>query len=407
MRISRRRFLTLSSAALVAPAAEFANRQRTAVSMPQDLQSPGFDPWLEIDPEAMRHNAREIVRICNGRPVMAVVKNNAYGLGLETIGRILDGIPEVTALAVVKPDQALALRSLGIKKPILHMGMFSEDGGRELIEADVDLAPYSEESPDIIDRISRRIARTVPVHLYLDTGMQRLGMSYRRALPWIQDMARKDGIHIAGIFSAFTEEDDFDPEQLRRFLHVAHAAEELGLAVGLRHMASSHGMFFRRDAYLDMVRPGLAIYGAYPAGARERILAQLRPTCQLRARVVRVEKLEVGDSVSYGRNYVADAPTWIATLPVGHADGYPRSAVNGCRVTINGSAYPVIGAVSASHTIVELGPNPTAQVGDKATLVGWERSEVHPNEVARRAGVSVYDILMHLNANLPKSLVTV
>jgi alanine racemase len=413
MMISRRRFLMFSAAALAAPTAKTPDRNNSAVSMPRRaltdgiLAGPigGFDPWLEIDAGAIQHNAREIARLSGNRPVMAVLKNNAYGLGLETVGRILDRAPEVTGLAVVKPDQALALRSAGIEKPILLMGMFTEESGRELVEADIDLAPFSQDSPDIVTRISSRIARPVTVHLYLDTGMQRLGMSHRRAVPWIREIASRDGVRVAGIFSAFTEEDDFDPEQLRRFSSVVGKAEELGLDLGLRHMASSHGLFFRHDAYLDMVRPGLAIYGAYPADAQERGLASLSPAFRLRARVVRVEQLQVGDSVSYGRDYIAEAATWIATLPVGHADGYPRTAVNGCRVVVNGAVYRVIGAVSASHTIVELGAEPTVAVGDEATLVGWDRPEVHPNKVAEAAGVSVYDILMHLNAKLPKSVI--
>lgn len=414
MIVSRRRFVTLSAAALAAPTAATADTNGLAVSVPGEQMAGrfttagpiyGFDPWLEIDAAAIQHNAREIARMADNRPVMAVVKNNAYGLGLEIVGRILDRVPEVAGLAVVKPDQALALRASGIEKPILLMGMFTEETGRELVDASIALAPFSDDSPGIVARIAHSIGRPVAVHLYLDTGMQRLGMSHRRALPWIRDIAGQDQIRIAGIFSAFTEEDDFDREQLRRFSSVVTEAEELGLDLGLRHMASSHGLFFRQEAYLDMVRPGLALYGAYPAGAEERGLAHLRPALRLRARVVRVEQLHVGDSVSYGREYKAQAPTWIATLPVGHADGYPRTAVNGCRVVMNDTSYRVIGAVSASHTIVELGAEPTADVGDEATLVGWDRPEVHPNEVARNAGVSVYDVLMHLNAKLPKSVI--
>jgi alanine racemase len=368
-------------------------------------QGGSFDPWLEVDAAAIRHNAFEIAHASN-RPVLAVVKNNAYGLGLETVGAILDEVPEVIGLAVVKPDQALALRSFGIKKPILLMGMFNEESGSALVRARVDLAPFSEDSPDILSTIAQRTGRSVTVHLYIDTGMQRLGMSHRRALPWIQRIVGQDGIRVAGVFSALTEEDEYDPEQLRRFMSVVGAAEELGQDLGPRHLASSHGLFFRKDAHLDVVRPGLAIYGAYPAGAKETDLLNLRPAFRLRARVVRVEQLRPGDSVSYGRNYVAERPTWIATLPVGHADGYPRSAVNGCRIVINGAAYPVIGAVSASHTIVELGAEQTVNVGDEATLVGPDRPEIHPNTVAGQAGVSVYDILMHLSAGLPKSVVS-
>jgi alanine racemase len=117
--------------------------------------------------------------------------------------------------------------------------------------------------------------------------------------------------------------------------------------------------------------------------------------------VVRVEHLRTGDSVSYGRNYIAARPTWTATLPIGHADGYPRNAVKGCVVKLRDRLFPVIGAVSASHTIVEIGDEKVVDVGDVGTLVGPDREEILPNTVAERAGISVYDVLMHLGARLP------
>jgi len=122
--------------------------------------------------------------------------------------------------------------------------------------------------------------------------------------------------------------------------------------------------------------------------------------------VARVEHLREGDTVSYGRAWRAERPTWTATLPVGHADGYPRRAVDGCEVLIGGSLYPVIGAVSASHTIVALGDEPSAAVGDVATLVGPDDSAIHPNEVAQRTKSSVYDVLMHLGQDLPRIVVS-
>ena len=243
------------------------------------------------------------------------------------------------------------------------------------------------------------------MHLYIDTGMSRLGMSFRRAPDWIARLAAIRGVEISSTFSAFTEEDDFDPEQLSRFLRVVTDTRRREIDPGRLHMASSHGLFFRRESYLDWVRPGLVLYGAYPAGVQDAEQLALRPAFRLRARVVRVEQLETGDSVSYGRNYVAARPTWTATLPVGHADGYPRSAVEGCEVLIHDHLYPVIGAVSASHTIVEVGDHKTVEVGDIATLIGPERTEIHPNSVAARCGISVYDVLMHLSAALPTQVV--
>jgi alanine racemase len=155
-----------------------------------------------------------------------------------------------------------------------------------------------------------------------------------------------------------------------------------------------------------MVRPGILLFGGYPSRPEEeRAKAVLRSAIALKCRVVRVEQLRKGDSVSYGRDYVAERPTWIATLPAGHVDGYPRGAVNGARVAIGDATYPVIGAVSASHVIVELGESESARVGDVATLIGDDPVAVSPNEVASAAEASVYDIFMHLNPMLPRYVI--
>jgi len=413
MNRSRREFLATSAAVIAIPIPRAGSRIQTAPGpgptkpVAQGMDggaAQGSDPWIEILPAAIGHNVREVARLAGGRPILAVVKNNAYGLGLETVGPLLDRYSQIAGLAVVKAEQALRLRTAGVEKPILLMGLFSEVEGEELVRHGIELAPYSDAAEQTLARLVRRLDRPVPVHLYLDTGMSRLGMPFRRAAAWAERVASLEGVHVKSTFSALTEEDDFDPEQLRRFLGVARDAGRRGVDMGLLHLASSHGLFFRPEAQLDMVRPGLALYGAYPAGARDTGAADLRPAFRLKARVVRVERIEPGDSVSYGREYVAEEPTWIATLPVGHADGYPRAAVQGCEVLIGERAYPVIGAVSASHTIVALGTQQTVRVGDIATLVGPDSEAVHPNTVAGRAGVSVYDVLMHLGAQLLKQV---
>ena len=196
-------------------------------------------------------------------------------------------------------------------------------------------------------------------------------------------------------------EEDFDSDQLERFQELAAAARTSGIDLGRLHAASSHGLFLRPEAHLDMIRVGLALYGAYPSGA-DTGAARLTPAFRLRARVARVEHLREGDTVSYGRSWRAERPTWTATLPVGHGDGYPRRAVDGCEVLIGGRLYPVVGAVSASHAIVVLGDEPTASVGDVATLMGADDPAIHPNEVSRRTESSVYDVLMHLGQKLPR-----
>jgi alanine racemase len=284
------------------------------------------------------------------------------------------------------------------------MGLFDEEIGTEMAAHGVELAPLSSDAESLLPRIVARIGREVAVHLYIDTGMSRMGVPHGRAAAWAERIVAIAGVRVQGTFSALTEEDGFDQEQVRRMQEVAREAGSRGVDLGLLHLASSHALFFRPQALLQLVRPGLVLYGAYPAGARQTGGGDLRPAFRLRARVVRVEQLRPGDGVSYGRTYVADRPVWVATLPVGHADGYPRAAVNGSRVEIGGATYPVIGAVSASHTIVELGSEPTVRVGEEATLVGSGSPEVHPNTLAEHAGISVYDVLMHLSSGLPRVL---
>jgi alanine racemase len=365
-----------------------------------------FDPWVEVIPDHIRENLRTVRRLARERPVLAVVKNNGYGLGLEETGRILQDEPGLAGFAVVKGEEALRLRASGVRKPILLMGMFEPEAGAELAKAGVDFGTFTDDALERLLPLARDADRAVGVHIYLDTGMGRMGMPYRRALPWMEELARHPQIEIHGVFTELGEDPDFDPEQLHRFSSVVEAARGAGMDPGTLHAAASNGVFHLTEGHLDMVRPGIALFGSYPSDpAREREMATLRSAVRLKARVVRLSRLAPGDGVGYGRPWIAQQPTWVATLPVGHADGYPREAPGGARVLIRGDLFPVIGGVSASHSIVDIGEEPSVEVGDEATLMGPDHPSLEPNFLAETLGVSVYDLLMHLNPAMPRILV--
>jgi len=404
MPLSRRQFMATTAAAALASQTP-AGVARTPVVRAQDVTT-RFDPWVEVDGAALRFNVEVISRLVRGRPIMAVIKNNAYGLGLTTVASLLEPLPQIAGFAVVKTAAALALRAAGITKPVLLMGLFADQDAQELIRQEVSFSLCTEESSERLGDAARTAGTVARAHVYLDTGMSRMGVPYHRALPWLATLAGLRGVRVEGVYMEFTEEPDFDREQLARFREVTGRATQAGVMLGRLHAASSNAVFNFADAHLDLVRPGIALYGAYPSDAgTERVIAELQPALRVRARVVRVEELRTGDSVSYGRNFVATRPTWVATVPMGHADGYPRQAVNGARVLINGRLYPAIGAVSASHTIVELGPERTVAVGDVVTVLGPDDPAIHPNAIADGVGISVYDVLMHLNPALPKLIV--
>jgi alanine racemase len=200
----------------------------------------------------------------------------------------------------------------------------------------------------------------------------------------------------------FSEDPDFDREQLVRFNTLTVRLAERGVSFGLRHAASSFALFERPEGFLDMVRPGMALYGVYSELAfRSGGVLDLQPAVSLKSRVAYVKKLTVGESAGYNRAYVARTDVHVATLPVGHADGWPRTAAKGARVAINGRLYPVIASVSASHTIVEVGSEPAVRIGDEATFFG-AAADNRPEDVAQSCGASVYDLLMHLNPLLPR-----
>ena len=363
-----------------------------------------FDPWIEIRPEHVRHNVREVSRLVEGRPILAVIKNNAYGMGLLNMARILESEAAVTGMAVVKLSEALALRDGGITKPVLLMGPFDQDDLEEAVMRGITPMVYTPLG-DALDRLATSRQAAVPVQVCVDTGMGRVGVSYRQAAGLIADLAGREGVHIVGTMTTLNEDAEFEKLQLQRFREIEETLAASGIAIGQRHAASSFALFDNPAAYLDMVRPGMALFGQYSLPRfRDMGRLDLRPSMSLKARVLLVKQLQEGDAAGYEAAYRADRDVWIATIPAGHVDGVPRVAANGGWVKIRGTRYPIIASVSASHTIVEIGPEKTVNEGDVATYFDWQDGS-RPEDASAASGASVYDLIMHLNPTLPRRLV--
>jgi len=410
-RLSRREFLELSGGALGVAAASACATQTAPTQTPAPSTGPRAfstnspDPWIEIDRRAFQHNVREASRLAGGRPILAVVKNNAYGLGDRTVGPILADCPEVGGIACVRVHEGLALRQAGVSKPILNMAEVSEQEMEELAHYDVTSSVWLDDAPRRIERVARRLGRPVPIHLYLDTGMNREGMPYRRAWPWMETLCNSASATVLGTYIMFVHELEFDREQLARFENIISRARASALALGTLHAAPTFELFQLPESHLDMVRPGNALFGNYPSVEGMHELADLRPVFRLRARVVRLERLEPGESAGFSRSYMAERPTWIALLPVGHTDGYPHTAAGTCEVLIGGRLYPVIASVNSAHTIVEIGAEQTVNVGDVATLIGPDHPNILPHTVADRTGVRFLQLIQKLNPRLPRRVV--
>jgi alanine racemase len=363
-----------------------------------------FDPWVEIHRQNLFHNVQEISRRVASRPILAVIKNNGYGAGVANIARLLEPQKEIAGFAVVKFHEAMTLRDSGIRKPILLLGPFDE---RNLLDAAArNIMPmvYTPQA-DALDKIAAKTQQPVPLHICIDTGIGRVGVPYYQAAPLIRDLASRKSVQIRGTMMTFTEDAELDKEQIRRFQETCAALEKEGIALGKKHAASSFALFQHPDAFFDMVRPGMAIYGIYSENElRHTGVMDLRPALSLKARVIYIKKLRKGDSAGYNRAYIAKDEVWVATLPVGHADGWPRVAANGAKVRINGELYPAIASVSASHCILEIGSEERVKIGDTATFFDAQQGS-RPEDVSEACGASVYDLTMHLNPLLPRRIV--
>jgi alanine racemase len=399
-RFDRRSFLGLSAAALT-PWPAIAHGAQPSASTARDSR---FDPWLEIRADHLEQNAAEVARFADSRPILAVIKNNAYGLGLVPAARALARSKAVRGVAVVKLHEALSLREAGFTTPVLMMGPFDSGDVAEMHARDIMPMVYTPIG-DALARAAAGAKRPITVHIKVDTGLGRVGVPYREAAALVRDLASRQGIVIGGVMMTLSEDAAFDQEQLRRFNALTSELTKSGVDIGTRHVASSYTLFQHDNALFDMVRPGMVLYGIYPdAKFRAMKKLTLRPAVAFRTRVIYTKRLMAGESAGYERAYIARSDTWVATLPVGHADGWPRVAAKGANVRIGTRLYPVIASVSASHTIVEVGREPTVRIGDIATLFDWEDGS-RPEDVAAACGASVYDLTMHLGGHLSRRVV--
>ena len=407
MKSSRRSFLEtgLALPAILEASPSFAATSQTSEATSKDSS---FDPWVEIHRENLRHNVQEISRRVASRPILAVVKNNGYGMGVTNIAQLLDPQREIFGFAVVKLHEAISLRDAGIRKPILLLGPFDDRNLEDAVARGITPMVYALLGP-ALDKSAAKTQEPVPLHICIDTGIGRVGVPYRDAATLIRDLAGRKSVSIQGTMMTFTEDPDFDKEQLRRFHETCALLEKEGITLGRKHAASSFSLFQHPEAFLDMVRPGMAIYGIYSENEfRHTSIMDLRPAISLKARIIYVKKLRKGDSAGYNRAYLAKDDVWVATLPVGHADGWPRNAAltrdRGAKVRINGDLYPVIASVSASHCIVEVGSEERVRIGDVATFFDWQPGS-RPEDVSESCSASVYDLTMHLNPLLPRRVI--
>ena len=335
-------------------------------------------PWIELSKAAYLHNASQISQMSAGKPIVAVLKNNAYGLGEVQVAQLLDQSSHIFGMAVVKDESALAMRSSGVIKPILLMGDFDTALADSLRQQNITLSIFSRESLKKVRQIAKDSSQVVQVALYIDTGLGRMGIPYQEAISIAKEIAGTNHLSITQTFSTLTTPKDFAQVQIDRFEKITNELGKKGVPTGLKHLAPSYSILDISVSHQDAVRPGILLHGSFPlANMSEAEKYPLQVPYCLKAPVIRLEKLKAGDTIGFSRFYQVEQDEWIATLPIGWADGYDSGAENGAKVLLAGELYPVVN-VNASHVNVSLGAHTKVRIGDVATLIGPEHSEITP-----------------------------
>jgi alanine racemase len=382
-----------------------APSKKAPVPKREKEQSAGsMDAAVEVNLDHLVWNLQQI-RTAVQVPIMAVVKANAYGHGLVEVARLLEK-EGIGRLMVGKLEEALILRKAGVRSSILNFGSFSRQDCDLVVQNRISQSVYSEEVR-FLHEAALKLGRKAGVHLDVDTGMGRTGVSFKNAQPLLKKMASLSGLKIEGVMTTLAEDEKFDPEQLRRLAEVCSEAKAKGIDVGLRHAASSAGILRGLQFHLDLVRPGIMLYGYYPSAAtQQENRLSLKPALRLLARVIDIRLLSPGDTLSYHRAYVADRAMWVATVGLGYSEGYPAQLAGKGVVMIKGKTYQVIAAVTANHMMVDLNNSEEVRIGDEIILIGNQpEDEPTADVVAELSAVSVYRILIGLNPLLPRRAV--
>ncbi|MBD3413295.1 MAG: alanine racemase [Candidatus Aminicenantes bacterium] len=396
MKLNRRDFMIFSGLSIASKNLYFKTNSKPERPVPES--------WIELNPTNIEWNLKKIKQKVK-KPVMGVIKANAYGHGLVEFGKHLDRLG-IDALMVCKLQEAVRLRESGINCPIYNFGPLVPENTPILLRHNISQFLHAGDFKAMSRKAEKRGA-PINVHIHLDTGMHRMGLSHKEAISVLKQASLLKGLSISGLSTTLSEDKPFDKVQLKRLQSLYEESQNLGIPIKTRHAASSAGLFESKSYYLDMVRPGITLYGCYPnQETRKQDPLSLRPVLEFKSRVVDVKTINPGESVSYHRAYKAQKRETIAVIPVGYSDGYPPSVSQNSKVLIKGKKYPIINTVTANHMEALVSSDSPVSPGDEVTLIGSEGSrgseKITADDVAQWAGISNYKVLIGLNPLVPR-----
>lgn len=338
---------------------------------------------------------------------MAVVKADAYSHGAIPLSHEMEAQRAADFFGVAQLSEALQLREAGIETPIL---VFNASRPHEIayaIEHDVTMTVFTPEMAAEIVSVAEELEKTATVHIKIDSGMARLGVTTYEAARELYDALQSPAVHVEGIFTHFADTKDDSPEnytheQFRRFKNILDQFDADGVAFDLRHCCNTAGTINFPEYHLDMVRVGLGLYGLNPSVTNQDNI-QLTPIQTVKTTVTYVKDFPAGESVGYGRTYVSKEPIRMATVAIGYADGVAKSLANKGFFTYNGQRMPILGEVCMDQIMLDVSESSEIKIGDQVTYFGDPKEgNIQITEVANTVSASQYDLLCRMSTRVKR-----
>ncbi len=378
-----------------------------------------FYSWLEISKKALLHNTSVHRRLLSKKTkLMAVVKSNAYGHGMELVAKICEESGKIDWLGVACLEEALKLRRLAKKLPILvlsHYLPYNVPILAKAIKSRISFMAYEIGQIRALERASRIAGKRTLVHLKLETGMARLGLFPKDAGTFVRTILKSPYLKLEGIASHFATAEDQDQTflkkqlaNLKRFIKVN---QDILPADIIQHISCTAAITSAPKAHLSLARLGIGLYGLWPSKENQQMVKELhreftlKPVLSWKTKIIEIQHLAKGTPVGYALSYITKKPTLMAAIPVGYWEGYDRKLSNKGVVLIHGQRCPIIGRICMNISMVDVSRIKNIKVGDDVVLIGKQGGEeVSADDLARKVGTINYEVVTRINPQLPRIL---
>lgn len=366
--------------------------------------------YAAVDLDAVLYNMEQMKQnIAPDTKIMGIIKSDGYGHGAVRIGMELEQLDYVFGYGVATAEEAFNLCEAGLKKPILILGYAFPYCYEELIEKEIRQTVFRYDTLEELSMQAARLGKKAIIHIKVDTGMARIGIRPDDSgLSFVQKALSYGNLEIEGVFTHFARADEKDKEsvnkqldQISQFMH--RIETELGYRIPVKHCSNSAGIIELKEANMDVVRAGIALYGLWPSDEVRRDIVSLKPVLSLKSHIAYIKQVEKSVPISYGGTYVTENSMRVATIPVGYGDGYPRSLSNKGYVLIHGKQAPILGRVCMDQFMVSVDDIPGAQEGDEVTLIGRDGdAQLTMEELGALSGRFNYEFACNLGQRIPR-----